>query len=112
MALLIFALLIVVFVVLPLVGYAFWLVLSTAVVGLVIGALARLVVPGRHRLGLLLTMAIGIAGALVGSILGKLLPVGGVGTFLLQVAVAATGVAVVSGSSRALPGRSGRSLGR
>jgi uncharacterized membrane protein YeaQ/YmgE (transglycosylase-associated protein family) len=40
----------------------FWLL----VMGLVVGAIARLVVPGRHPLGILGTMAAGVLGALVG----------------------------------------------
>lgn len=93
-------LLLVVFVVLPLVGYAAWLVISTAVVGLVIGGLARLVLPGRRPIGLLLTIVVGIGGSLVGSILGKIVHAGGIGTFLLQVAVAAVGVALLTSRGR------------
>ena len=38
-------------------------------IGLVIGALARLLVPGRQHIGILLTILIGIVAALVGGIL-------------------------------------------
>ncbi len=34
--------------------------------GLIVGLIARLVVPGRHSLGLLLTIVLGIVGAVVG----------------------------------------------
>lgn len=38
------------------------------ITGLVIGALAHLIVPGRQRVGILLTVIIGMAGALIGGI--------------------------------------------
>lgn len=93
-------LLLIIFVVLPLTGYAFWLVISTAVVGLIIGGLARLVVPGRQPIGLLLTALIGVAGSLVGSIIGRAIDAGNIVTFLLQIAVATVVVALVAGGNR------------
>lgn len=44
-----------------------------AVVGLIVGAIARLLVPGPTPLGLLGTMAAGVAGAFIGGFVGKLL---------------------------------------
>jgi uncharacterized membrane protein YeaQ/YmgE (transglycosylase-associated protein family) len=38
------------------------------ITGLIIGALAHLLVPGRQRIGILLTVIVGMAGALVGGI--------------------------------------------
>ena len=43
-----------------------------AVFGLVIGLLARAVLPGTQRMGLILTMILGIAGAWVGGLIGRL----------------------------------------
>jgi uncharacterized membrane protein YeaQ/YmgE (transglycosylase-associated protein family) len=43
------------------------------IVGLVAGALARLIVPGRDPMGLLATMVLGIVGSLVGGFLAKVL---------------------------------------
>ena len=48
------------------------LLLSLAVSGLIIGALGRLLVPGPNPMGLLATAAVGIAGAIVGGIIGHL----------------------------------------
>lgn len=45
----------------------FWLLLM----GLVVGAIARLVVPGRHAYGILGTMAVGVVGALLGWWIGS-----------------------------------------
>ncbi len=44
-----------------------WIIL----VGLVVGLLARLVMPGRQRIGLILTTLLGIGGAVVASALGQ-----------------------------------------
>ena len=43
------------------VAFLWWMV-----IGLVAGALARLVVPGRQSMGLALTLALGLAGSLLG----------------------------------------------
>ncbi len=43
------------------------------IVGLVAGAVARLLVPGRNRLGFLGTLALGLAGSLLGGFLADLI---------------------------------------
>ena len=48
-------------------------VLGWLVLGLVAGAIARLLVPGRDPMGLLGTMVLGLAGSLVGGFLADLL---------------------------------------
>ena len=108
MILAIVALLLVVFVVLPLVGFALWVIISTAIVGLVIGALGRLIVPGKQSISILATIAIGIAGSLIGTAIGHIIGVGGFATFLLELGVAAGGVALVSSRSGTAVGSSGR----
>jgi uncharacterized membrane protein YeaQ/YmgE (transglycosylase-associated protein family) len=47
--------------------------LWTLVVGLVVGLLAKLLLPGRDPGGFIVTMLIGVAGAFVASYLGKVL---------------------------------------
>jgi len=49
-----------------------WAIISWAVFGLVAGAIARLLVPGRQPMGLLATMALGIIGSFVGGFLASL----------------------------------------
>jgi len=44
-------------------------IIAWLLIGLVIGALARLLVPGRQHIGLILTILIGIVAALAGGIL-------------------------------------------
>ena len=45
--------------------------ISWILFGLAAGAVARIVVPGRHRIGCLATIAVGIVGALVGGLVGQ-----------------------------------------
>ena len=48
-------------------------ILSWIIVGLIVGALAKLVMPGRDPGGIIVTIALGIAGALLGGWIGRLL---------------------------------------
>lgn len=41
-------------------------IIGLIVIGIVIGVLARLLIPGRQRIGMLLTVLLGIGGALIG----------------------------------------------
>ena len=58
------------------------LILSIIVVGLIAGALARLLVPGRQDLSIPMTILLGIIGSFVGGFLGYLLFRHGSGGFL------------------------------
>ena len=49
------------------------LIISIIVVGLIAGAVARLVVPGRQNLSIPMTILLGIIGSFVGGFLGYLL---------------------------------------
>jgi uncharacterized membrane protein YeaQ/YmgE (transglycosylase-associated protein family) len=49
------------------------LIVSIIVIGLIAGALARLVVPGRQDLSILMTIVLGIVGSFVGGLLGYLI---------------------------------------
>lgn len=46
--------------------------LWTALIGLVVGALAKLVMPGKDPGGIWITMLLGIAGSFVGTFLGRM----------------------------------------
>jgi uncharacterized membrane protein YeaQ/YmgE (transglycosylase-associated protein family) len=72
-----------------------------ALVGLVIGALGRLVLRGSPPIGWLGTIAAGIAGALLGGVIGDVLGGNGLLEFLLAILVAAVLIAVFSGGRRA-----------
>ncbi|HJU73802.1 MAG TPA: GlsB/YeaQ/YmgE family stress response membrane protein [Gemmatimonadaceae bacterium] len=45
--------------------------LSAIIAGLIVGALAKLVMPGRDPGGIIVTIIIGILGAIVGTFLGR-----------------------------------------
>jgi uncharacterized membrane protein YeaQ/YmgE (transglycosylase-associated protein family) len=49
------------------------LILSIIVIGLIAGALARLVVPGRQNISIPMTILIGIVGSFLGGFLGYLI---------------------------------------
>jgi uncharacterized membrane protein YeaQ/YmgE (transglycosylase-associated protein family) len=53
-------------------------ILGLIVVGLIIGALARLIKPGRQRMSILATMGLGVVGAIIGGALADLLGVGSI----------------------------------
>ena len=96
-----FAVLVVLFVVLPLVGLALWALVSTVVVGLIIGALGRLIVPGSQPIGFLPTVGSGLCGSIVGGFVGShVIHAGYFATVLLEVGVAAAVVALLAGGSR------------
>lgn len=74
-------------------------IISAIIIGAVIGALGRLVIPGRQNIGILLTIVVGIVAALIGSaIVGSLQNTKGVDwiELLVQVVLAALGVLLVS----------------
>lgn len=77
------------------------------VAGLVIGALARLVKPGKQNLGILATLLLGLVGAVVGGVVANLLGTGDIMElnvlgFIVAVvaAVALIGVFEAGSSSR------------
>jgi uncharacterized membrane protein YeaQ/YmgE (transglycosylase-associated protein family) len=53
--------------------------LGTVIFGLIVGALAKLVMPGRDPGGILITMLLGVAGSVVGGFIGRLLGLYGAG---------------------------------
>ena len=79
-------------------GEILWIIIA----GLIIGLLARAVLPGRQAIPLWLTIVVGIVGALVGNWLATLLGVADTSGIdwirhILQVGVAAVLVALVAG---------------
>ena len=86
-------------------------ILGLIAVGLVIGALARLLKPGRQRMSILATMLLGVAGAVIGGLIADWLDVGSITElnfwgflFALLAAILLIGVAegVAAGRNRAV----------
>jgi len=77
-------------------------IITAIIIGLIIGALGRLVVPGKQQIGIWLTLLIGIVAALVGTLIASAIGVSdtrGIDwiELILQVALAAAGVALAAG---------------
>jgi len=70
-------------------------ILSWIVLGLIAGALAKFIMPGKDPGGIFVTILIGIAGALVGGFLGSLAGFGSVSGFDLRSLLLAIGGSLV-----------------
>jgi uncharacterized membrane protein YeaQ/YmgE (transglycosylase-associated protein family) len=82
-------------------------ILGLIVVGLIIGALARLIKPGRQRLSILATLLLGVVGALIGGVVASLLGTGDI--FELNVIgfiVAVIAAVLLIGVAEGLSGKS------
>lgn len=84
-------------------------IITAIIIGAVIGALARLVLPGKQNISILLTIIVGIIAALIDTAIAKAVGVSdtpGIDwiELILQVAVAAVGVTIVG----SITGRRGR----
>jgi uncharacterized membrane protein YeaQ/YmgE (transglycosylase-associated protein family) len=86
-------------------------ILGAIVIGAVVGAVGRLLLPGRQAIGWILTVVVGIVAALLGTLIAQVL---GVETtpgidwieLVMQVVLAVVGVGLVAGLRRG----SGRSI--
>jgi uncharacterized membrane protein YeaQ/YmgE (transglycosylase-associated protein family) len=107
MILWVFIALLVAFVVLPFIGAAIWWVITTAIVGIFLGGLARLIVPGRQNIGLFATIACGWIGSLGGGLISGALwgfhHGHWFGTLLVELGVAAIAVGVWSAATHNRP---------
>ncbi|MCC3652531.1 MULTISPECIES: GlsB/YeaQ/YmgE family stress response membrane protein [Streptomyces] len=75
-------------------------IISAIIIGIIIGVLGRLVIPGRQRIGVLWTILVGIVAALIGTALAGALGVSDTNgpdwiEWLIQIALAAVGVAAL-----------------
>jgi uncharacterized membrane protein YeaQ/YmgE (transglycosylase-associated protein family) len=75
-------------------------IFSAIIIGIVIGVLGRLVVPGRQRIGILWTILVGIVAALIGTAIAGAFDVAETDgpdwiEWLIQIALAAVGVAAL-----------------
>ncbi|MBB5957581.1 putative membrane protein YeaQ/YmgE (transglycosylase-associated protein family) [Saccharothrix tamanrassetensis] len=80
-------------------------IISALFIGVLIGGLGRLVVPGKQKISLLMTVLVGIAAALVGTFAASAFGVSDTGgidwiELALQVGLAGVGVAILAGRSK------------
>ena len=79
-------------------------ILGLIVVGLIIGALARLIKPGKQRLSILMTLVLGVVGALIGGVVASLLGTGDIWElnvigFIVAVIAAVLLIGIAEGAS-------------
>ena len=87
-------------------------ILGLIVVGLIIGALARLIKPGKQRLSLLATLLLGVVGAIIGGLIGSLFN-DETGIFELNVLgfiIAVIAAFLLVGAAEAMSGRGNRAV--
>ncbi|WP_043501477.1 GlsB/YeaQ/YmgE family stress response membrane protein [Georgenia sp. SUBG003] len=76
------------------------------VAGLIIGALARLIKPGKQDLGLLATLLLGLAGSVIGGVVANLLGTGDIFELnVLGFVVAVIAAVLLIGVAESLAGR-------
>ncbi|MFC7547392.1 GlsB/YeaQ/YmgE family stress response membrane protein [Plantactinospora sp. GCM10030261] len=76
---------------------------TAIVIGLIIGALARLILPGKQKIGLILTLLVGVLAAILGTLVAGAFGVAdtpGIDwiELLIQLLFAVVGVALVAGT--------------
>ena len=76
------------------------LILLYIITGLIVGFLARLVVPGRNPIGIGMTILVGIVGSIGGGLVSYAIGLRGILTWLVAIAIAALLVAAISGTRR------------
>jgi uncharacterized membrane protein YeaQ/YmgE (transglycosylase-associated protein family) len=70
-------------------------IFSWIIMGLIVGIIAKLIMPGKDPGGFIITILLGIAGAFVGGFIGKLIGFGPVSGFNFGSFLIATGGAIV-----------------
>lgn len=77
------------------------------VAGLVIGALARLIKPGRQNLSILATLLLGLVGSIIGGLIAQLFGTGGILELnVLGFVLAVVAAVLLIGTAETMSGRS------
>lgn len=80
-------------------------IITAIIIGAIVGALARLVLPGKQNIGVLVTILVGIVAALIGTFIANAVGIAtdtpGIdwGELLVQLVLAIVGVAIVAGTA-------------
>jgi len=84
-------------------------VIGFLVAGLIIGALARLVVPGKQNLGIFATLALGLVGSLIGGLIAQFFGTGDIWELnILGFVLAVVAAVLLIGVAEAVAGKSKR----
>ena len=76
------------------------------VFGLVVGAVARLIKPGKQNLGILATLGLGLVGSVIGGLIANLLGTGGIFELnILGAIVAIIAAVLLIGTAEAVTGK-------
>jgi len=78
----------------------FWII-----VGLIAGALAKLIMPGDDPGGIIVTIILGIVGAVIGGFLLRLVGLGGGGGFIASIIAGIIGALILLGIYRVVVGQ-------
>ncbi len=84
-------------------------IIGWIIIGLIAGALGKLIMPGDDPGGIIVTIILGIAGALLGGFLAGLIGIGG-GGIIWSIIIATIGAIILLAIYRAIAG--GRTAGR
>lgn len=86
-------------------------ILGLIVIGLIIGALARLILPGKQSISIVATLALGVLGALIGGWIASLLGTGDIFELnVLGFVLAVIAAIVLVGAYAGMAGRSNRAV--
>ncbi len=81
------------------------------VAGLIIGALARLLKPGKQNLGILATLGLGLVGSLIGGTIAWLLGTGSIWELnIIGFVLSVVAAVLLVGSAEAVTGKSPKAL--
>jgi uncharacterized membrane protein YeaQ/YmgE (transglycosylase-associated protein family) len=78
-------------------------IIGWIIIGLIAGALAKLIMPGDDPGGIIVTILIGIAGAVVGGFLASLIGIGG-GSIIMTIIIATIGAFILLAIYRLIVG--------
>ncbi|UUZ58680.1 GlsB/YeaQ/YmgE family stress response membrane protein [Nocardioides sp. B-3] len=83
-------------------------IIGFLVAGLVIGALARLLKPGKQNLSIIATLGLGVVGSVIGGLIASALGTGDMGELnILGFVVAVVAAMLLVGTAEAITGKSG-----